>query len=185
MFRVELIELSGLVSVMQALRLPYGKEARSYTESAAIYNLARKEFTTRTKVLLHDNDIKLLETLVKRGDEHAKVLRGMVAYLAITAPVWFYRELETYRAGRERLGCESTMHIECKGLSGEELEHAKDEIPMGHVQRTIDMYSYQTLRRIYFQRRKHGLPMWHTFCSFIETLPFAKEFILCQRKEKS
>lgn len=85
--------------------------------------------------------------------------------------------------GRERLSSESTMHIECKGLSGEELERAKDEIPMGHIQRTVDMYSYQTLRRIYFQRKDHRLPMWHDFCSFIETLPFAKEFILCQREK--
>ena len=184
MIKIELLEVAGLASVMQALRLPFGKDTRSYVESAATYNLGRNEFTTRTKVVPHDNDMKLLETLVKNGDEHAKVLRGMVVYLAITAPIWFYRELETYRVGRERLSSESTMHIECKGLSGEELENAKDKIEMGHIQRTVDMYSYQTLRRIYFQRRNHRLPMWHDFCSFIETLPFAKEFILCQREKK-
>lgn len=183
MIKIELLEVAGLASVMQALRLPFGKDARSYVDSKATYNLARKEFTTGTKVVPHDNDMKLLETLVKNGDEHAKVLRGMVVYLAITAPIWFYRELETYRVGRERLSSESTMHIECKGLSGEELEKAKDEIPMGHIQRTVDMYSYQTLRRIYFQRKDHRLPMWRDFCSFIETLPFAKEFILCQREK--
>lgn len=184
MIKIELLEVAGLASVMQALRLPYGKDARSYVESEAIYSLARKEFITKTKVVPNENDMKLLETLVKNGDQHAKVLRGMVVYLAITAPIWFYRELETYRVGRERLSSESTMHIECKGLSGEELEKAKDEIPMGHIQRTVDMYSYQTLRRIYFQRKDHRLPMWHDFCSFIETLPFAKEFILCQREKK-
>lgn len=184
MIRVELLEVAGLASVMQALRLPFGKDARSYVESESYYDLALNEFTTRTKVIPDDNDMKLLETLVKNGDEHAKVLRGMVVYLAITAPIWFYRELETYRVGRERLSSESTMHIECKGLSGEELENAKDKIEMGHTQRTVDMYSYQTLRRIYFQRRNHRLPMWHDFCSFIETLPFAKEFILCRREKK-
>lgn len=183
MIKIELLEVAGLASVMWALHLPFGKDARSYVESKATYNLGRKEFTTGTKVVPHDNDMKLLETLVKNGDEHAKVLRGMVVYLAITAPIWFYRELETYRVGRERLSSESSMHIECKGLSGEELENAKDKIEMGHIQRTVDMYSYQTLRRIYFQRRNHRLPMWHDFCSFIETLPFAKEFILCQREK--
>lgn len=184
MIKIELLEVAGLASVMQALRLPFGKDARSYVESEVHYNVGRNEFITGTKVVPDDNDMKLLETLVKNGDEHAKVLRGMVVYLVITAPIWFYRELETYRVGRERLGSESTMHIECKGLSGEELENAKDKIEMGHTQRTVDMYSYQTLRRIYFQRRNHRLPMWHDFCSFIETLPFAKEFILCQREKK-
>lgn len=182
MIKIELLEVAGFASVMQALRLPYGKSARSYVEADASYSLARKEFTTSTKVVPHEDDMKLLETLVKNGDEHAKVLRGMVVWLRITAPIWFYRELETYRMGRERLSSESTMHIECKGLSGEELEKVKDEIPMGHVQTTVDMYSYQTLRRIYFQRRNHRLPMWHDFCSFIETLPFAKELILPLRE---
>lgn len=184
MIKIELIEVAGLASVMQALRLPYGKSVRSYIECDVQYSSSRKEFFNSAKVRADEKDVKLLETLVKNGDEHAKVLRGMVVYLAITAPIWFYRELETYRVGRERLSSESTMHIECRGLSGEELESAKDEIPMGHIQRTVDMYSYQTLRRIYFQRKDHRLPMWHDFCSFIETLPFAKEFILCQREKK-
>ena len=76
------------------------------------------------------------------------------------------------------LSSESTMHIDCKGLGGAELEQAKDAIPMGHVQRTIDVYSYQCLRRIYIQRRNHRLPMWRDFCRWIEGLPFAKELIL-------
>ena len=186
--KIELIEVAGFSSVLKALRLPFGKDVRSTIRStmevSARFNLASREFTTITKVVPDHKDMELIETLVKNGDEHAKVLRGMIVYLEITAPIWFYRELETYRVGRERLSSESTMHIECKGLSGEELERTKDEIPMGHIQKTIDMYSYQTLRRIYFQRRNHRLPMWREFCSFIETLPFAKEFILCQREKK-
>jgi hypothetical protein len=70
------------------------------------------------------------------------------------------------------------MHIECRGLGGEDLEKAKDEIPMGHMQKTMDMFSYQCLRRIYVQRRNHRLPMWRTFCEWIESLPFADELIL-------
>ena len=113
-----------------------------------------------------------MSTLVKRGDEHGKVVRGIIVWAQIEAPIWFYRELETYKIGRERLSCESTMHCECKGLSGEELENAKDAIPMGHIQKTVDWFSYQTLRRIYIQRRNHRLPMWHKFCAWVETLPF-------------
>jgi hypothetical protein len=70
------------------------------------------------------------------------------------------------------------MHSECKGLSGEELEQAKDNIPMGHIQKTIDMFSYPTLRRIYHQRHNHRLPMWHDFCDWIKGLPLANELIL-------
>lgn len=184
MIKIELLEVAGLASVMQALRLPYGKDARSYVESEATYSLARNEFTTRTKVVPHDNDMKLLETLVKNGDEHAKVLRGMVVYLEITAPRFWWVEMDTYRIGTERLSSESTMHIQGKGLSTEELVKMKSELTEGTLQKRVQMFSYQTLRRIYFQRRNHRLPMWHEFCSFIEILPFAKEFILCQREKK-
>jgi hypothetical protein len=75
------------------------------------------------------------------------------------------------------------MHIDCKGLSGEELEKAKDEIPMGKIQKTVDMFSYQCLRRIYFQRRNHRLPMWHTFCRWIESLPYANVLITINNQQ--
>ncbi|MCM1296589.1 MAG: hypothetical protein NC311_13715 [Muribaculaceae bacterium] len=173
---IRLLEIAGLGSALQALRLPFGKDCRSeVTFSLDSIGLHLK---THGEVELDAKDLALLSTLVKRGDEHAKVLRGVVVWLEIDAPIYFYRELETYRCGRERLASESTMHIDCKGLSDEELEQAKEQIPMGKMQRTVDMYSYQTLRRIYLQRRNHRLPIWHRFCAWIESLPFAEELIL-------
>jgi len=53
----------------------------------------------------------------------------------------------------------------------------KSELTEGTMQKRIQMFSYQTLRRIYFQRRNHRLPMWHDFCSWIESLPFADVLI--------
>ena len=114
---------------------------------------------------------------MRQGDEHAKVLRGINVWAEITAPVYWWAELETYRAGHERLSSQSTMHTDCKGLSGEELQKAKSEIPMGKELKKIDMFSYQTLRRIYIQRKNHRLPEWHTFVDWIKTLPYAKELI--------
>ena len=85
--------------------------------------------------------------------------------------------MECYRAGHERLCSESTMHIDCKGLLGDDLVRAKSEIPMGKELTKIDFFSYQCLRNIYKQRRHHRLPHWHTFCDWIKTLPFAEELI--------
>lgn len=177
MIKIETLEIAGFRSVLESLRLPFGKECRSKT-SFVLDNTFKDEIVTNSEVCIHEKDLTLLSTLVKRGDEHAKAIRGLIVCAKIEAPIWFYRELETYRIGRERLSCESTMHIDCKGLSGEELEKAKDEIPMGHIQKTVDMYSYQCLRNIYKQRRNHRLPMWHDFCAWIESLPYAKELII-------
>lgn len=181
MLEVKTLEVAGIASAVQALRLPFGKDCRSIVSSQTSVEEKSRHIITTTDVIIDEKDLALMENLVKSGDEHCKSIRGAVVYAEISAPIWFYRELETYRIGRERLSCESTMHIECRGLKGEELEKAKDEIPMGHIQKTVDMFSYQTLRRIYFQRRNHRLPMWHEFCAWIETLPFAKELILCTK----
>lgn len=38
--------------------------------------------------------------------------------------------------------------------------------------------NYRCLKNIYYQRRNHRLPEWREFCSWIESLPMAKELIL-------
>jgi hypothetical protein len=70
------------------------------------------------------------------------------------------------------------MHIQGKGLSTEELVRMKDKLEEGTMQKRIEAFSYQTLRRIYKQRRNHRLPHWQEFTKWIEGLPFAKELIL-------
>lgn len=158
--KIKLIDVAGLSASLDALHLPYGKGR----------DLSPDGFK---------RDMGLLKKLIEAGDEHAKVLRGVVAWIEITAPIYFFREMETYRVGRERLSCTSTMHIECKGLKGEELQAAKAAIAMGREQTAIDMISYQALRRIYLQRRHHRLPEWKEFCKFLEeNLPYFNELIL-------
>lgn len=154
---IKLIEVAGALSAYSAVHLPFGKEMSDN----------------------RDKDNQLIARLIKAGPEHAKVTRGIIYWLEIKAPIYWWREMETYRAGRERLSCESTMHIDCKGLRGQELQKAKAEIPMGQEQRAIDLYSAQCLRNIYNQRKNHRLPEWHQFCDFIKKLPYAKEFIIC------
>ena len=51
--------------------------------------------------------------------------------------------------------------------------------------RTWDL-DYETLLSIYFQRRHHKLNEWHTFCDWIISLPYMKEFIsVLDKKEES
>lgn len=174
--KVELLELSGFRSALEALRLPYSLPPRSEldgfcgitTDGVLCYEAS---------AMIDKNDLSLMSTLVKRGDEHAKVLRGINVYLKITAPVYYWCEMEQYNIGRYRLSSESTMHSEAKGLSGDELIKVKAEIPMGRELTKIDVFNYQCLRHIYQQRKNHRLPEWREFCEFIKTLPFAKELI--------
>ena len=86
--------------------------------------------------------------------------------------------METYVVGHQRLSSESTMHVDMKGLSGEELQRAKAAIPMGRELTKVDMFSYQCLRNIAKQRWNHRLPEWHQFVDWVKTLPFSQELIL-------
>lgn len=183
-FSVKTLEIGGLGAALQALRLPYGKEVRSKVQSATNKNfLTYDKISYRTTVGLDEKDKKLLQTLIKRGDEHSKVLRGVMVWFEVNAPRYWLLEMDTYRIGAERLGSESTMHIQGQGLSTEELVDMKAALPEGTMQKRIWMVSYQTLRRIYFQRKNHRLPQWQEFCKWIETLPFAKEFITIENND--
>lgn len=179
--KIETIEIAGMGAALKALRLPFGKEERSFVDTDILNYVdedGQKILLYSTTNNINSKDLELMSTLVRRGDEHAKVVRGIVVWAKITAPVYFFVEQETYRAGHERLSSESTMHIDCKGLTGEELQKAKAAIPMGKELTKVDMFSYQCLRNIVKQRHNHRLPEWHEFVDWVKTLPFAEELIL-------
>lgn len=180
-FSVKTIQIAGFCAAFQALRLPFGKEPRSETRHS-FTQWSNLSFTNNVSVDIDEEDMKLLTTLVKRGDEHAKVLRGVMVWCEINAPRYLWQEFDTYRIGCERLSSNSTMHQQGKGLSAEDLVEMKEKMREGTMQRRVWMFSYQTLRRIYFQRRNHRLPQWRMFCEWIESLPFAEELITCERK---
>ena len=178
---VELVDMGGLRAMFEALRLPFGLECRS--ETSFDYNkcpqdllgdLYQDVYKIFSDVAIIKKDYSLLQTLIKRGDEHAKVTRGLIYYIKITAPRWLMVELETYKVGTISLSGTSTMHIDCKGLSGEELMEFKDNMPQGNLETRIIGFSLQTLQRIHKQRHDHRLLIWQDFCKFLETLPMSE-----------
>ena len=179
MLDVKTIEVAGFLSAVEALRLPFGKECRSQTnyDDSWVEDVV-PNFQSDVRVFFDERDLALMSTLIKRGDEHAKVLRGIIAYAEINAPRFWWVEMDTYRIGSERLSSESTMHIQGRGMSTEELVKMKSELTEGTMQKRVQYFSYQAVRRIYQQRRNHRLPHWHIFCDWIKTLPFANELIL-------
>lgn len=56
-----------------------------------------------------ENDMKLLESLAKGGPVHAKYRRMMPVWVTLTAPLYWWKEFDTYRIGTVANSC-STMH---------------------------------------------------------------------------
>lgn len=56
-----------------------------------------------------ENDLKLLKSLVKAGDSHSKCLRFINVTMDITAPLYWWKQFDTYKVGTVCVST-STMH---------------------------------------------------------------------------
>lgn len=56
-----------------------------------------------------DNDLNLMKRLCKAGTDHRKFMRMMTVYVDITAPLYWWKEFDTYKVGTVANSC-STMH---------------------------------------------------------------------------
>ena len=74
MIEIKTLEIAGMRSVLEALRLPFGKECRSCV--CAAYDYDDGSFVTKSSSNIDDRDLHTLSVLVKRADEPSKVMRG-------------------------------------------------------------------------------------------------------------
>lgn len=72
-----------------------------------------------------ENDLKLATNLVKAGTDHSKFMRMIIFSCDITAPLYWWKEMDTYKVGTVRNSC-STMHkIMEKDFSKEDFSFEK------------------------------------------------------------
>lgn len=161
------------------------------------------------------NDLDLMTRLRNAGTDHRKFMRMITVYLDITAPLYWWKEFDTYKVGTVTNSC-STMHkIADKEFTIDDfsIEHLNDDrsaevsnlewfehlithlnrdrkrfietkdkqywwqliqlLPSSYNQRRTVMLNYEVLANIYKSRRNHKLDEWHTFCDWIESLPYS------------
>ncbi|WP_288682345.1 hypothetical protein [uncultured Eubacterium sp.] len=70
-----------------------------------------------------ENDLKLAQRLIKAGSEHRKFMRQIFVSVDITAPLFWWKEFDTYKVGTVRNSC-STMHkIHVKEFDYDDFTH--------------------------------------------------------------
>lgn len=106
--KITTIETSGFASALTALRLPYTGVVKSDIQTRICKE--DNHLSTACDIEIASEDITLLQTLIKRGDSHAKPMRGIIVHAKITATRKWWSESDTYRSGKERLFSGSTMH---------------------------------------------------------------------------
>lgn len=62
-----------------------------------------------TRIEMGDNDLSLMQKLSNAGTDHRKFMRMMPVMVRITAPLYWWKEFDTYKIGTVANSC-STMH---------------------------------------------------------------------------
>lgn len=132
MIKIENVEIMGWEAAIRGMRNPMN----SWEKSDSGWHLIGEPGTNqaaandkylREKYCIGDNDLDLMKRLAKAGTDHRKFMRMITVYLDITAPLYWWKEFDTYKVGTVANSC-STMHkIGEKGfeMSDFSCEHLK------------------------------------------------------------
>jgi len=107
MIKVENIDIWGFEHAIRGMRNPLNSWAKSDSlafGTATIY--ADDEIVAE---MIGPNDLTLMKTLYQAGPEHRKYLRQIFVSMDITAPLYWWKEFDTYKVGTVANSC-STMH---------------------------------------------------------------------------
>ena len=90
-----------------------------------------------------ENDLALARKLINAGSEHRKFLRQIYVSVDITAPLYWWKEFDTYKVGTVANSC-STMHkIHAKEFTMDDFSHEHlDYISLGYLYKLIDHLNY-------------------------------------------
>lgn len=123
MIKIENPEIYGWEAAIRGMRNPmnsWGKSDSGYKPVAyPPCNDIRIEFT------VGENDLDLMKRLIKGGMEHRKFLRMINVTVDINAPLYWWKEFDTYKVGTVANSC-STMHkIHSKEFTFDDFSHDK------------------------------------------------------------
>lgn len=175
------------------------------------------------RYVIGKSDLDLMKRLASGGPVHAKYRRMIDVVVTINAPLYWWKEFDTYKVGTVCNSC-STMHkIHAKEFTIDDFSHehltaeasvfglepvidllnkyrelyvqwqqAGEEktnlwwqmiqlLPSSYNQMRTVKLNYEVLHNMYIWRKNHKLDEWHTFCDWIETLPYSELITLEER----
>ena len=221
MIKIENVEVMGWEAAIRGMRNPMNSWEKSDSTFSDVFDDYENLHSYYMKSAdIGKNDLDLMTRLNNAGTDHRKFMRMITVYVDITAPLYWWKEYDTYKVGTVANSC-STMHkiadkeftledFSCEHLENSWLAHLKETIrllneardayhwcntdakkewwwqmiqllPSSYNQRRTVMLNYEVLANMYKSRRNHKLDEWHTFCDWIEELPYS-ELITGEKK---
>ena len=193
-------QVFGLENAIIGMRLPMAKDFADAKEKCdSVFTISPEGIGEKDNAIMK----KLIGADKDGGQPNSKFLRMIHAQVAITAPLYWWKQADTYKIGTTT-NSTSTMHTlanfpitrQCFEhgemipdsvilyLEGLRKEYAKTKdketwqrlivnLPESWMQTRMLDCDYQTLRNIYHWRKNHKLTEWRTFCDWIEGLPLS------------
>lgn len=176
MLKIENTEVLGWVHAIRGMRNPmnsweksdseFDREPRNYFDEDDM------PCTDLRRFVLGSNDLDLMTRLRNAGTDHRKFMRMIVVYCDITAPLYWWKEFDTYKVGTVANSC-STMHkIAEKEFTLEDFSHEHLIVAsLNSLKRTIE--DLNSCREGYFDERIKKYPEWRkeVWWQMIQLLP--------------
>ncbi len=154
MLKVERISVVNMENAIRGARNPMNSWARM----DSYYN-------EKVEYILGENDLALASKLAAAGSDHRKFLRQIIVSMDITAPLYWWKEFDTYKVGTVA-NSTSTMHkIQAKEFSREDF--SCDRLTDDALSVLDGLISYLEGERVKFNETK-GREHWH---NMIQLLP--------------
>lgn len=124
MIKVENVDVWGFEHAIRGMRNPMN----SWDKSDSVFEDYVPDYEMDTAVTvpclkIGKNDLDLMQRLYKAGTEHRKYLRQIFVSMDITAPLYWWKEFDTYKVGTVANSC-STMHkIHAKKFTLDDFSH--------------------------------------------------------------
>ena len=130
MIKLEKASVWGFEHAIRGMRNPLNSWARSDTQFEG--QLSMEGFD------LGENDRDLMERLVRGGAPHRKFLRQIFVSVDITAPLYWWKEFDTYKVGTTANSC-STMHkVAAKEFTLDDFSHEHlDDLSLSSLESTV------------------------------------------------
>lgn len=132
MIKIENTDVFGWESAIRGMRNPMNSWDKSDSGFCNCEDCFHVENGTESHIecnngefgfCIGENDFKLMKNLVKAGSDHSKFMRMINVTVDITAPLYWWKEFDTYKVGTVRNSC-STMHkIHSKEFTLDDFSH--------------------------------------------------------------
>ena len=114
MIKIEHTQVFGWEAAIRGMRNPMNSWDKSDSEfhileSPDYEGSIAVDYDGESTTYIGPNDQDLMKRLCKAGTDHRKFMRMLVVYADITAPLYWFKEFDTYKVGTVANSC-STMH---------------------------------------------------------------------------